>query len=399
MTKQFFVVFDTCTQAAYYSDVHQVLALPEGAVIRYEYKRRLFKADAAAEIDRLTAHPSGLPLPVLLMYGQKQGFAQNSPEPTTMLSRADSVFIPTRAADLVAVFVDKGAEASEDILYLHLRLRGFVSPDAPAVQTLITALEADNALPFGDKATQYKWISLLPPALAGDAIQLTSNDQTVWPAVVDRFVTAPTQFKDDVFWRVRGLSEERGGGHAEEVKLVDRATNDRVHADRFRCDYPLSESKRYLVTIQTHSPQAHGANVPAGATIAMTSEDDDQALLKLAADPLPVVPNQVASKRFSISTDAAIDTRFTGIRLETQVPGAVGKFPPGSTCSLTFSIRKERWRLFVGFALMLLGTAIASYATGAKPDGWTSAALGVAGVLCLAVGGWLLTRQFKLGKS
>lgn len=32
MTDSFFIVFDTCTHAAYYSDVHQVLSLPEGAL-------------------------------------------------------------------------------------------------------------------------------------------------------------------------------------------------------------------------------------------------------------------------------------------------------------------------------------------------------------------------------
>ena len=32
----FFVIFDTCTHAAYYGDVHEVLALPAGAIVRYD---------------------------------------------------------------------------------------------------------------------------------------------------------------------------------------------------------------------------------------------------------------------------------------------------------------------------------------------------------------------------
>jgi hypothetical protein len=88
VTDSFFIVFDTCTHAAYYADVHQVLSLPEGAVIRYEYKRLLFKDKAAAEIDYLVQQPSELPRPVLLMDGEKQGFTHGDRDPNTMLTFA-----------------------------------------------------------------------------------------------------------------------------------------------------------------------------------------------------------------------------------------------------------------------------------------------------------------------
>jgi hypothetical protein len=135
----FFVVFDTCTHAAYYGDVHQVLALPEGAVIRYEYKRRLFQRDTARAIDALVQTPARLPTPVLLMYGEKMGFTQGDKDPETMLSRNDSVFIPTRSAWLVAVAVDPQATPLEDVFYLHLQLRGFPNPDLPEIGTMINA--------------------------------------------------------------------------------------------------------------------------------------------------------------------------------------------------------------------------------------------------------------------
>jgi hypothetical protein len=393
----FFVVFDTCTHAAYYGDVHQVLALPEGAVIRYEYKRRLFQPDAARAIETLVQTPAQLPMPVLLMYGEKMGFAQGDKDPQTMLSRNDSVFIPTRSASLVGVAIDPGATALEDVFYLHLQLRGFVSPDLPEIGTMVDALEAANALPFGDLQTQHTWISLLPPALDPVRAQLVSDDQALWPNVIDKFILIPTQFSRDVFWRVRSLSEEKNGAPFREIKLVDRATNLRVHSQRWQRDYPLTESNRYSVQIQTYSPHEHGADVPAGSSIAMLSSDDDQGLLKLAADPLPIVPNQTESKRFSILTDAALDTRFTGIHLETQVPNYTSKFPSGSMCNLTFTIRKERWRLGLGVALVALGTGLVGYVAGAKPDGTWSAVYGVLAALSGAAGGWFLNRQFKIG--
>jgi hypothetical protein len=393
-----FVIFDTCTHASYYGDVHQVLALPEGAVIRYEYKRSLFKADAALAIDDLTRRPSQLPVPALLMYGEKTRYVQGSGDPDGMLTPADSVFVPTRSALLVAVAVDGAPIESEDVLYLHLQLRGFVNPDSPAVGELLRALEALNSLPFGDRKTQHTWISLLPRSMADKEADLISDDRTLWSTVIDKFVGLETQFRHDVFWRVRSLWEEKNGAEAREVSLVDRPTNLRVHSDRWRRDYPLSESKRYSVKIQTYSPQVHGYDVPAGSSIAMTSSDDDQGLLKLAADPLPIVPNQIDSKRFSISMDSALDTRFTGIHLETQVPNKASDYLPGSMCSLTFAIRKQRWRFVLGSAFVAAGIGVGGYIAGAKPGGLCSAILSVLALLFASVGGWFLTQQFKIGK-
>lgn len=394
----FLVVFDTCTQARYYGDVHEVLALPEGAVIRYEYKRRLYTPGAAAAIDRLAANPNSLPIPALLMYGQKIGFKHGDPEPTTMLTAADSVFLPTRSAWLKAVAIDRSAIASEDVLYLHFQLRGFVNPAAPAIDDLVAALEAANELPFGDKQTQYSWISMLPAALAGREAELVSEDQAPWTQVVDRLIQAPTQFQNDIFWRVRGLFRYKHGATGTPVPLEDRPTNERVHADRWRRDYNLTEGERYAVEIQSYSPGGHGHLVPGDASIAMTSRDDDEALLKLAADPLQIVPNQLSSKRFSISTDSAMDTRFTGIHLETQVPNHASKYPPGALCSLTFSIRKSRGRVLTGVFMLLLAAGLTGYVSGAKPDGWTAGVLAAAALLAVGVGGYLLYRQFKLVK-
>src|SRR5271168_1601406 len=145
----FLVVFDTCTHASYYGDVHEVLALPQGAVIRYEYKRRLFKPDAAQAVEGLALTPRQLPMPVLLVYGEKNGFVQGSGDPVTMLTLADSVFVPTRSANLIAVAIDKGAGPDDDVFYLHLEVRGFVDPDLAEVRQLITTLESANSLPFG----------------------------------------------------------------------------------------------------------------------------------------------------------------------------------------------------------------------------------------------------------
>jgi hypothetical protein len=66
-------------------------------------------------------------------------------------------------------------------------------------------------------------------------------------------------------------------------------------------------------------------------------------------------------------------------------------------CSLTFAIRKQRWRLAGGVLLVLAGTALGGYTTAAEVTALVTAFLTTVVAILLAVGGWLLTRQFKIG--
>jgi hypothetical protein len=341
----FFVVFDTCTHARYYGDVHEVLTMPEGGIIRYEYKRSLFKPDAAAALDALCADPSPLPIDTLLMYVQKRNYRQGERDPDTMLRWNDSDFIPTRSAKIVAVARIPGADAASDVLHFHLRTKGFVDPDAPAIAAVVQAMEAANALPFGDQ-NQHTWVSLLPAPLETRRAELRSDNQQLWAKVVDKFVLLDTQFKNDVFWRAREICEvSRPDRPGMPLPLKDRNTNQRVHTSRWHRDYLLYETEAYEIFIETHSPGAHGNLIPGNATLAMTSSDDEEGLIKLSARPLDIVPNETSSQRFSVDTNNFLDTRYSGIRLETQVPNHASPYPPGSFCTLTFAIRKKRWQL------------------------------------------------------
>jgi hypothetical protein len=352
----FFVVLDTCTHARYYGDVHEVLAMPEGGIIRYEYKRSLFKADAAAALDALCADPSPLPIDTLLMYGQKRNYRQGEPDPKEMLQWKDSDFIPTRTAKIVAVARIQGAEPSSDVLHFHLQMKGFIDPDAPAIAPMVQAMEAANALPFGD-ANQHTWVSLLPAALDARRAQLRSDNQQLWAKVVDKFVMLDTQFKNDVFWRVREICEvSRADRPGMPLPLQDRNTNQRVHTSRWHRDYLLHETEAYEIFIETHSPDTHGNLIPGNATMAMTSSDDEEGLIKLSARPLDIVPNETSSQRFSVDTNNFLDTRYSGIRLETQVPNHASAYPPGSFCTLTFAIRKKQSRLVASILFFVAAT-------------------------------------------
>lgn len=58
-------------------------------------------------------------------------------------------------------------------------------------------------------------------------------------------------------------------------------------------------------------------------------------------------------------------------------------------CSLTFAIRKQRWRLAVGVLLFLTGTALGGYTTAAQLTPLVKGALAVVIAILVALGGWV----------
>src|SRR5213080_3562204 len=69
-SREFWVIFDTCARAEYYRDVHNLMALPKGAVMRYEY-RDMYLSERAL---RLAVNDASAPSKILLVYAQKPGF-------------------------------------------------------------------------------------------------------------------------------------------------------------------------------------------------------------------------------------------------------------------------------------------------------------------------------------
>jgi hypothetical protein len=150
-------------------------------------------------------------------------------------------------------------------------MRGFVDPASAPIEAMIRALEAEDALPFGDRDTLQTWISLLPRTLEAQRGQLISDNQSLWSRVVDAIIVAPTQFKNDIFWRVSRVAKANRSDEGA-LKLSDRRYNTPIHTDRSYRDYVLTEGDRCELFVQTHSPDAHGHQIPGNAT----NRHDDQ---------------------------------------------------------------------------------------------------------------------------
>jgi hypothetical protein len=134
------IVFDTCTHPQYYGDVHQLLALSPGSVLKYEYKRYLFSEAAA---DFLAGRSAGdMPLDVALFYGQLCEYRKgDKDENLPMLRTSNAIFVPTRSAWIVNVAIDRSAKPDDELITFHLELRGYPSPAPSEIRSLTHLLQ------------------------------------------------------------------------------------------------------------------------------------------------------------------------------------------------------------------------------------------------------------------
>ena len=108
----FWIIFDTCTRIEYYQDVHNLLCLPSGSILRYNYNKKYFE-----EISLAFSTKGDYPKDVLLLYGQFTKYEKGSSNDifrSFKESKQDYFIIPTRIASL------KGIQNINEEIYLDI---------------------------------------------------------------------------------------------------------------------------------------------------------------------------------------------------------------------------------------------------------------------------------------
>lgn len=332
------VIFDTCTKPDYYKDVHQVLASPAGAIIRYDYERKLWTDEAQSQAERLLRSRESIP--ALLLYGQVRDYTKGAKDPSFMLTYDNAIFIPTRYATVVNFGVEAHANSERDNLYLHLEMDQFVSPDNPELPKLIKELEKRKQLPF-DREQAYKWVSKCPENV--DVAMLSTRDEKNWTLVVDRFASAPSQFEGDVFWRFSDFLKVSSNSENTTMDLQKRVTNRLGSIQSFHSDFLVDDLNEYAVAVRNYIPNAEQKELPPHAAISVKEDTSKRLLLpdhnvqlrRGASDQLKVGVSQINF----------LNSKFAKLVVETEIPDYEDVYPPGSLIELTLELRKNRGRL------------------------------------------------------
>lgn len=179
------MIFDTCTRPEYYQDVHNLLALPKGAVMRYEYRDEYLSEQAF----RLAVDKAAAPARVLLVYAQRPGYtrgADNAQAPAEELQ-----WVCTRFATMLAIPSTGGAN-----FYFDFSVEGYPKLDAAALEKLLAPLIASSETPF------QKWVAVSDDMSAYSDLN-RGQEESNWEAIVDRISAKDMQFQADSFWRLR----------------------------------------------------------------------------------------------------------------------------------------------------------------------------------------------------
>lgn len=384
------IVFDTCTQEEYRRDVHRVLAMPAGGIVRYEYKRHLFSKESLASLESISA--SSLPIDALLMYGELKTFRRGQSEKGwPMLTWANANFTPTRSARVRNVYVH------DDVIHFHLELRGFLDPGNPHIEPLLRALEAVNQLPFGAREEQYCWISMLPSSMQPVEVELKSDAAGPWSRVIDWLFEKDTQFKGDAFWRLLRVYPEDAQDSA--VALRERSTNRFGRRDWF-ADYLVHDLRRYSIEYQTYEPSAHGSSFPANAKLALVPNDAGDGIVRVPSALDQLRPNHVTTTSFNLQQIAFLGRRYASIELETRLTNSADIMrDPGSRCTLTIGMSKSPGRLAAVAILALLAVSSTGLA-GVLKDGPIGriVLLLIVAAICGLWAGYLWTGKAKAEK-
>jgi hypothetical protein len=383
------IVFDTCTREEYRRDVHRVLALPVGAVWRYEYKRHLFSEEAAAVLSQATSR--ALPIDALLMYGELNTFKRGDDDKKLpMLTWDNAKFTPTRCARITNVYVH------DDVIHFHLQMRGYLDPSCAAIEQLIRELQQRNQLPFGDRTQQYCWVSVLPEPLRNVEATLASDDDAPWSKIVERMFRADTQFRGDIFWRILNVVEDREAGPYT-LPLRNRSTN-RFGMEAWYRDYSLHDQSRYNIRYQTYDPSSYGEIVPGNAKIALIPNDSEE-LIRVPVDPAQLRQNQVSSTGFTVRTVSFLGSRYASIEVETQLAGedALNR-DPGSRCTLTVRMSKSPVRAVLSGVFGLFAASSGVVAAALKDQLGARVALGIATAIAAFIAYYLWTGKTRVDK-
>jgi hypothetical protein len=382
----FWIIFDTATKRDYYRDVHNLLALPIGDTIRYDYGPQHLSDQALARADSHDLRPEK----ALLVYAQSATYRKGTPSPPAgePLPLEDSLWVPTRFA-----LVER-TTGTADRYFFDLKLAGYPDPSADAFQAIILPLVQAGDVPFN------KWIAL--SELHSELTSMdTKDDSANWSKIVDTLSSDPSQFSGDNFWRISTVRS----GLDPAVPILPSASqlqpmiSDQRNAVDGRAIYHIAELDHLSFQIETRTAQP-----------ADEAEQNPPRVVCFAAPPHGPLSDlgqkSITIRRHSkelVPTEVGSTWRLSGqiIPLEINTLPKSDNYCVGPEVKLHFHVEKSKLRAWGGCLLGLFG--FISMLVGGSDLVSTQTILGVAligvGVMACAVACILLTGRIPLPRS
>jgi hypothetical protein len=364
---RFWVIFDTCQLSSYYQDLHNLLALPPGAIIRYDYRAK-YIADSAIP----TVKGNGVaPRYVLLVYAQWENYTRGAGLDYKPL-QGERVFVTATRIARMRLIPNIGGDGYA----FDLELEGYPKFADDTVRSIWQKLAKSKEIPW------FKWVTICNLTNHFDALK-SGQGADNWAVIVERLGAAPSQFASDVFWRL--ASPLRDGKKIIVPTFETQGATESGGIRQVSFSYPLAEGHSAEFEVFSHG--AHKAkrrlrvSVVEGGSLEYNGPPDID--LRYDAATRTVVRGQRAE---------TVDDRFGLLTLDSGEP--VDDWPVGPRLTLQFKIFKSKWAGVISLILLLLAVVLGF----AAKDVWkASVGWGIATVVgaaaCIVIAFLLLTRK------
>jgi hypothetical protein len=363
--KRFWVLFDTATRPEYYHDVHKVLALPEGALIEYQYRDVRMEDEAIAATNKRAKE---LPRSVLVVYAQWSEFRRGDPDPTGPKPSSEMLYQATRLAKLVALWRDGEHTTFQFRLGQHPHA-------APELLTpILQELAQRSALPYTT------WVGLSTGTEAVKTL-IPADPVIEWQKTVERLATPPMQFGPDRFLRFTPPARNRFWTPSQ---LRSRYPKRPGHPHARDHRYVVPERCEFGLRIATHEPMGatRGGITEPAATFNVSVPSDGPVF---GPDPPSgtLRRNTDATILFESKRSAKAERKVGTVRLSSDdaVPAVQGGI------GFSFALKLAAWKRALGvliFAAGAVSIAIGGIVTNAKEVGTGISILMIAGGILVA---------------
>jgi len=322
---EFWVIFDTCTRVEYYKDLHAILALPEGWIVRYEYEKKLLTPLAIARSDEFDHGPTR----ALLVYGQFENYKQGDDESTFAVG-TPRLWVATRFAKVIRVIRDSNK------YHYDLKLAGYPNSNQAALGGVLSSVET----PFN------KWVAVSDKAGDLKAIETRSNADADWDNIVAWF-HQNSQFANDTFWRLVGPCSHQ----TKQLMAVEDRRGNNGSASTV---VPVYDGDRVFFTVTVRDSPTSG-RLPTSARM-ITCDVDSESNIELEANRIAIRPYCTHQLNVRVHSDSVLRTRETRLKLSTTPQGAA--YISGPSLEIVFALRRSASKIAIGVLSGLVSAAM-----------------------------------------
>src|SRR5258708_2502848 len=335
----FWVIFDTSTRRDYYRDVHNLLALPVGSTIRYDYGHYHISARAIEEAGHTRTKK------VFIAYVQDRNFTKGGADPVGAIEYQRGLWIGTRIANLAHL------QRQGNRYYFDLEVEGYPTNDIPALQRVLEPLELAGDVPFA------KWVALSEHDVDFESLQ-TGEHSDNWAATINRIGVFPSQFAGDSFWRVANVS--RGPDRTTVIPTLQDHVENREGqpvTTGVEAVYPVFELERLAIQIESRMPETStelGGEEPVVARNVSLATSSDGPLKGFDGRSLVIRRYAREWIEAEVGGSDRIDVQDCELKLTTGPDVGAKGFPIGPELRFRFSVSKKPGRAYFGLLLAIV---------------------------------------------